>query len=73
MCVDQGMGLAPWGALGQGKYKSRAELESRSEEVRYGGQTEAEAKVSTALNEVAEDVGGDTTLQAVALAWTSEC
>lgn len=72
MCVDQGMGIAPWGAVGQGKYKSAEEIKNRKEEVRYGGQTDEEVKISGVLEKVAKEIGNGVSLQAVALAWASE-
>jgi aryl-alcohol dehydrogenase-like predicted oxidoreductase len=54
MCRDQGMGIAPWGPLAQGKLKS---IEAR--ELRNGGRsddemTEDEIRVSDTLDEVAK-------------------
>lgn len=72
MCIDQGMAIAPWGAVGQGKFKSQAELEKRTEEVRYGGQTASEARISSALEDVANELGGGVSLQSVAIAWSSK-
>ncbi|RAL03717.1 aldo/keto reductase [Aspergillus ibericus CBS 121593] len=68
MCRDQGMAIAPWAPLGQGKFKS-AEAR-RSEEVgsmRGSSLTETDVKVSDALEKVAKRKG--TTLHAVALAY----
>ncbi|TFK85637.1 norsolorinic acid reductase [Polyporus arcularius HHB13444] len=69
MCRAEGMGIVPWGVLGQGKFKTEAELKARSA-IRYGiPQTEDEKKVSQALEKVASEIGEGTTLSAVAVAW----
>ncbi|KAI0761787.1 norsolorinic acid reductase [Trametes elegans] len=69
MCRAEGMGIVPWGVLGQGKYKTEAEIAERTT-VRYGiPQTEEEKKVSAALKEIAEEVGDGATLASVAVAW----
>jgi aryl-alcohol dehydrogenase-like predicted oxidoreductase len=67
MCRDQGMGIAPWGPLAQGKLKT---AEARG--LKGGGRsdddmTEDEIRVSDALDEVAKSK--NTTLSAVALAY----
>jgi len=54
MCEDQGMGIAPWGVLGQGKFKTR---EARSKENEGAPRTEklseADIKISDTLEKVA--------------------
>ncbi|KAL4873579.1 hypothetical protein BDV12DRAFT_208517 [Aspergillus spectabilis] len=67
MCRDQGMGIAPWGPLAQGKLKT-----GEARELSGGGRsdqdmTEDEIRVSDALDEVAKSK--NTTLPAVALAY----
>lgn len=55
MCASEGMGLAPWGALGGGKFKSaeqRKSGEGRSEEVVKV--SEAAIKISKVLEKIAE-------------------
>ncbi|KAI0664487.1 norsolorinic acid reductase [Cubamyces menziesii] len=70
MCRAEGMGIVPWGVLGQGKYKSEAEMKARTAPVRYGmPQTEDEKRVSAALEKVAGEVGGGASLASVAVAW----
>ncbi|PWY66367.1 Aldo/keto reductase [Aspergillus sclerotioniger CBS 115572] len=69
MCRDQGMAIAPWAPLGQGKFKS---AEARSNEAEAGSArasnlTEDDIKVSDALEKVAKRKG--TTLHAIALAY----
>ncbi|KAL1880748.1 hypothetical protein Daus18300_001362 [Diaporthe australafricana] len=59
MCRAEGMGLAPWGALGGGMFKTeeqrqKAEKEGRSQVMEP---TEAQAKVSKALEAVAARKG----------------
>ncbi|KAI0741961.1 norsolorinic acid reductase [Daedaleopsis nitida] len=69
MCRAEGMAVAPWGVLGQGKYKTEAEIKARSG-LRYGKpQTETEKAVSSALEAVATELGDGATLGAVAVAW----
>ncbi|KAI0741966.1 norsolorinic acid reductase [Daedaleopsis nitida] len=69
MCRAEGMAVAPWGVLGQGKYKTEAEVKARGA-FRYGQpQTESEKGVSSALEAVATELGGGATLGAVAVAW----
>ncbi|EIW58357.1 norsolorinic acid reductase [Trametes versicolor FP-101664 SS1] len=69
MCRAEGMGIVPYGVLGQGKYKTEAEIKARTA-VRYGmPQTEAEKKISAALEAVAGEVGNGATLVSVAVAW----
>ncbi|OJJ61222.1 hypothetical protein ASPSYDRAFT_43141 [Aspergillus sydowii CBS 593.65] len=67
MCRDQGMGIAPWGPLAQGKLKAAAARGltrgGRSDE----DMTEDETRVSDALDEVAKSK--NTTLPAVAIAY----
>ncbi|CDO76297.1 hypothetical protein BN946_scf184917.g13 [Trametes cinnabarina] len=70
MCRAEGMGIAPWGVLGQGKFKSEEEIKARSH-LRYGlPQTEEEKKLSAVLNKIAADVGGGATIASIAVAWT---
>ncbi|TBU29642.1 norsolorinic acid reductase [Dichomitus squalens] len=69
MCRAEGMAIAPWGVLGQGKFKTEAEIKNRNA-VRYGmPQTEEEKKVSAALEKIAAEVGSGATLGAIAVAW----
>lgn len=63
MARHYGMALAPWGAVGQGKFKTKAQVEQikkRGESLRslHGpDQTESEIKVSAALEKVAGELG----------------
>ena len=73
-----GMALAPWGVLGGGKLKSKKEVESREakgEKLRNlvgdHKQTEAEEKMSAALEKVANEVGVES-VTAVALAYVMQ-
>ena len=65
MCQAEGMGLAPWGALGGGKFKS--EEQRRAQEGRNVQASETEIKVSQALENVANRK--DTAITSVALAY----
>ncbi|PYI02507.1 sterigmatocystin biosynthesis dehydrogenase stcV [Aspergillus sclerotiicarbonarius CBS 121057] len=68
MCRDQGMAIAPFASLGQGRFRS---TEQRQADYNGSGrgavQTEADIKISDALEAVAKRRG--TTLHAIALAW----
>ncbi|KAH9849839.1 norsolorinic acid reductase [Lenzites betulinus] len=69
MCRAEGMGIVPWGVVGEGKYKTEAEMKERSA-VRWGApQTEEQKKISAALEKIANEVGGGATLASVAIAW----
>ncbi|KAH9849889.1 norsolorinic acid reductase [Lenzites betulinus] len=69
MCRAEGMGIVPWGVLGQGKYKTEAEINARSA-LRYNmPQTEEEKTISAALEKIAGEIGGGATLASVAVAW----
>lgn len=76
MCRHEGMALAPWGALGSGKFQSKKQMEERkkaNESLRSffsdGTQNEREVKISAALEKVAGELGEDITVTAVALAY----
>lgn len=73
MCQDQGMALAPWGAMGQGRFQTKKAIEERKakgEALRGAEQTPAEVEISAALEKVADEVGA--TVTAVALAYVLE-
>lgn len=65
MCQAEGMGLAPWGALGGGKFKS--EEQRNAQEGRAVQVSETESKVSQALEKIAERK--KTAITSVALAY----
>ncbi|KAI9041343.1 aldo/keto reductase [Aspergillus affinis] len=69
MCRDQGMGIAPWAPLGGGKFKTRAARQEKNSDGSGRGAeiSESDAKISEALEKVAERKG--TTLHAIALAY----
>ncbi|KAL4886458.1 norsolorinic acid reductase [Aspergillus karnatakaensis] len=68
MCRDQGMGIAPFGVLGQGKFRSvAARVAAHMGSGRGAQASDVENKVSEVLETVAERKG--TTLYAVALAY----
>lgn len=75
MCQAEGMALMPYGILGQGKFKSRKELDERrvnNQPLRsFWGvdeQTENEYKISSSLSKIAENVQADSLTQ-VAIAY----
>ncbi|KZT58609.1 Aldo/keto reductase [Calocera cornea HHB12733] len=75
MCAHEGMGVAPWGVIAGGRLRTQAQLEQRLKEggdLRYGQNelTEAEKKMSAALEKVANQIGGDANLANVAIAYT---
>uniref|UniRef100_A0A0W0FVU0 NADP-dependent oxidoreductase domain-containing protein n=1 Tax=Moniliophthora roreri TaxID=221103 RepID=A0A0W0FVU0_MONRR len=73
MCIEEGMAIAPWGAMGQGRFKTKAEIEERKktgELVRpytAEGQSSLEETTSAALEKIGHEVGAS--LTAVALAY----
>lgn len=68
MCAAEGMGLAPWGALGGGNFKSQKQREaSKGEGRNFGGPSEKQIKVSAVLEKLAERKG--TAITSVALAY----
>lgn len=68
MAHSEGMALSPWGVLGGGKFKSASAQEKSPRG--SAEMSEGEKKVSEALEKVAGELGGDTTLTRVALAST---
>jgi len=72
MCKAEGMGIAPWGVVGQGKFKTAQQLAERKKEgaLRAGTElTPNEQKISEALEKVAEEVGGGASVTGVAIAY----
>ena len=70
MCRMEGMGICPWGVIGQGRYKTEEEMKAGAA-LRYGRtQTDAEKSMSAALTKVAQEMGGDASLGSIAMAWT---
>jgi aryl-alcohol dehydrogenase-like predicted oxidoreductase len=77
MCEAEGMAIAPWGSIGEGKFKSKQqieELKKSGEKLRQYGpkgsdQTEDQIKMSAALEKVANELGGGYSVTAVALAY----
>jgi aryl-alcohol dehydrogenase-like predicted oxidoreductase len=70
MLRKEGMGFAPWGVIGQGKFMSKSQLEERkasNEPIRGGEQSEKDIKISEALAKIGDELGASVT--AVALAW----
>lgn len=69
MCRDQGMGIAPWGPLGQGRFKTAAAREAAHTGAERAAQlSENEIRVSDALEAVANRKG--TSLHAVVSRFT---
>lgn len=74
MCRHFGMAIAPWDAMGGGKFQTKAQLaerEKNNEKLRSlagPGQSELEAKFSEALDKVAQEHGIESPT-AIALAY----
>lgn len=66
MCRAEGMGLAPWGALGGGNFKSE-EQRKQSDGRKLGDASEEQIKVSEALEKIAKKKGS--VITGVALAY----
>ena len=56
MCEAEGMGLAPWGTLGGGKFKTEEQRQSQ-EGRKLGDASEADIAVSKLLEKKAKDKG----------------
>lgn len=68
MCIDEGMGLTPWGALGGGNFKTQVQREETKGEGRnFFPATEIQIKLTDALEKIANGKG--TTITSVALAY----
>ena len=68
MCIDEGMGIAPWGALGQGNFKSASQRQAAENEGRKTGDaSEKQIKISQALESIATKK--NTEITSVALAY----
>lgn len=72
-CRYFGMGLAPWGVIGQGAWKTKAQREAGDPSRRAfmtSGELEAsqqDEKISEALEKVAKELGPNVSIQTVAL------
>ncbi|KAL4901173.1 NADP-dependent oxidoreductase domain-containing protein [Aspergillus multicolor] len=67
MCRDQGMAIAPWAPLGQGKFKAAEARNAGDGSARGSNMTEEDVKLSDALEAIAKMKG--VTLHAIALAY----
>ena len=68
MCADEGMGLAPWGSLGGGNFKTKKQREEMKGEGRnMGPSSENQIKITDALEQIADRKG--TAITSVALAY----
>lgn len=66
MCRAEGMGLAPWGTLGSGNFKTKEQFKS-DDRRKFGPQSERQEKLSGILEEIANKRG--TILTSVAQAY----
>ncbi|TYJ54957.1 hypothetical protein B9479_004369 [Cryptococcus floricola] len=69
MCRANGMSVAAWGVLGQGKFKSPDEVKDQAYWRDGVPPTEAELAVSQVLQEVADELGEGIRPANVAMAW----
>jgi aryl-alcohol dehydrogenase-like predicted oxidoreductase len=69
MCRAEGMAVAPWGALGSGKFRSAAQREKQKEEGRATSASETDIKISEVLERIANRK--DTLVTSVAQAYVS--
>ena len=79
VCRHFGLALAPWGAVGGGRFQTKAQLEAKKkagEKVRAvmgpPELTPDEVNISAALEKVAGEVGGGVSITAVALAYVMQ-
>ncbi|KAJ3926920.1 MAG: NADP-dependent oxidoreductase domain-containing protein [Lentinula lateritia] len=81
MARSQGLALAPWGVLAQGKLRTDAEEQRRKENgengrMMYPGKSwerdESETKISRALEKVASELGLGSNIGAVAIAYVMQ-
>lgn len=64
------MGLAPWGAIGRGWFKSREEYQRADREGRkMGDQPEKYARIASKLEDIANRKGKGTLITSIALAY----
>ena len=66
MAQDEGMGIAPWGSLGGGNFKSKAQRETKEGRA-MGPASEAQVKVTDVLEKIAKEK--DSQITSVALAY----
>lgn len=69
MCAAEGMGLAPWGALGGGNFKSDEQRKSQ-EGRKFGEASEAAIRISKVLEKIA--IEHKTQITSVALAYVMQ-
>ena len=70
MVEAEGMGLAPWGAIGRGMLKSKEEYNRADREGRkMGEQPEKYARIAGKLEEIAKKKGKEASITGVALAY----
>ena len=67
MCREEGMGLAPWGALGGSAFKSEEQRQQQAIEGRKIKATDEQIKISRALEKIAQRK--NTAITSVALAY----
>jgi len=71
MCRSEGMAIAPWGAIGQGRFQRAKDIGKSKDGRSSGALTDSEKKISAALESVADSIGEES-ITAVALAYVME-
>jgi aryl-alcohol dehydrogenase-like predicted oxidoreductase len=71
MAFTEGMAIAPWGAIGQGRFQRKSQWGKSADGRSAVPPTDAAKKVSAALEEVADQLGVES-VTAVALAWVMQ-
>lgn len=72
MCISEGMGIVPWGALGGGYFKTDEQRKQNTGRKMPGGATPADIAVSRALEAVAARHGKNTRITSIALAYVRQ-
>jgi aryl-alcohol dehydrogenase-like predicted oxidoreductase len=73
MCRDMGLGVAPWGSLGQGRLRTKEQVEQREKEmgskIRMGSQSEDEIKMAELLFKMGKEEFNGASITQMALAY----
>jgi aryl-alcohol dehydrogenase-like predicted oxidoreductase len=73
MCRDMGLGVAPWGSIGQGRLRTKEQVEAREKEmgskIRSGKQSDDEIKMAEFLNKMGKEECNGASIAQMALAY----
>lgn len=73
MCRDMGLGIAPWGSIGQGRLRTKQQVEEREKEmgskIRGEKQSEDEIKMAEVLGKMGKDECNGASIAQMALAY----